>query len=294
MIQTGLIGEGIAGSLTPALHEAEAEAQGLACRYLRMDTATPKFRGQTLKDLLDDAQARGFAGVNVTHPYKNQAADLMDMLSDAARDLGAVNTVLFKGSKRVGHNTDFTGFGRAFAAGLGDADKNNVVLFGAGGAGGAVALALLDGGAKRLRIVDPQPGKARFLVDRIQALRPAASLIAKESFEQDCVKNVCGVVNATPLGMDGHPGMAIDPEWLPRTAWAADIVYFPLETEFLARARASGLRVMTGQGMAVHQAAEAFTHFTGRPADPARMASTFEKLCAGRQGANESKFYDNR
>lgn len=288
MIRMGLIGEGIAGSLTPALHEAEARAQGLACEYTRFDTAADACRGKPLKELLQEAQDQGYAGVNITHPFKAEAAGLMDMLSDAARDLGAVNTVLFKGAKRIGHNTDFTGFGRAFAAGLGDAAKDNVVLFGAGGAGGAVALALLDGGVQRLRIVDPQPGRAQSLVERLQALRPGASLIAKESFEQDCVKNVCGVVNATPLGMDGHPGMAVDPEWLTKAAWVADIVYFPLETALLARARAAGLRVMPGSGMAVHQAAEAFTHFTGLPADPARMAASFEQLCADGQGASKS------
>lgn len=289
MIRTGLIGEGIAGSLTPAMHEAEARALGLDCAYARFDTAAEEYRDKPLEALLDAAQAQGYAGVNITHPFKAQAAGLMDMLSDAARDLEAVNTVLFKGSKRIGHNTDFTGFGRAFAEGLGDAPKDNVVLFGAGGAGGAVALALLDGGIGRLRIVDPQPGKAQALMERLQALRPGASLIAKESFEQDCVKNVCGVVNATPLGMTGHPGMAVDPAWLPKSAWVADIVYFPLETAFLARARAAGLRVLPGGGMAVHQAAEAFTHFTGHPADPARMAATFEQLCRNGQGASESE-----
>jgi shikimate dehydrogenase len=287
MIRAGLIGEGIAGSLTPPMHEAEARAQGLELSYVRFDTAEG-CRGLSLKDLLQEAQDQGYAGVNVTHPFKDDAVALMDMLSDAARDLGAVNTVLFKGSKRIGHNTDFTGFGRAFAASLGDAAKDNVVLFGAGGAGRAVALALLDGGVKRLRIVDPQPGKAEALVERLQTLRPDASLIAKESFEQDCVRNVSGVVNATPLGMDSHPGMAVDPEWLPKAAWVADIVYFPLETAFLARARAAGLKVMSGAGMAVHQAAEAFTHFTGLAADPARMAASFEQLCPGGQGASES------
>lgn len=288
MIRTGLIGEGIAGSLTPAMHEAEAAALGLDCAYTRFDTATEDYRGKPLEALLDAAQDQGFAGVNVTHPFKAQAVGMMDMLSDAARDLGAVNTVLFKGAKRIGHNTDFTGFGRAFDEGLGNAAKDNVVQFGAGGAGSAVALALLDGGVGRLRIVDPQPGRAQALVDRLQTLRPEASLIAKESFEQDCVKNVCGVVNATPLGMDGHPGMAVDPEWLPKSAWVADIVYFPLETAFLACARKAGLRVMTGGGMAVHQAAAAFTHFTGLAADPARMAASFEQLCADGQGTSES------
>lgn len=281
-VKAALIGEGIALSLTPGMHEAEAAAQGFAYRYTRFDTALAPFDQMTLAELLQLAEERGLAGVNVTHPFKTEAVALMDTLSDTARDLGAVNTVVFQGGRRIGHNTDYTGFLYAFNAGLGGAKRNRVLLLGAGGGGAAVALALLDARVKYLKIADPAPGRAEALRARLLPLRPGAKVTATSAPEALELAGFDGVVNATPMGMLAHPGVAIDPGALPPGAWVADIVYFPLETEFLQAARRKGCQTMSGAGMAVHQAVAAFGLITGREADPRRMAASFEPLLQAR------------
>ena len=279
-MRAALIGEGIAGSLTPSMHEAEAEAQGFAYHYARFDTALEPFDGLTLPQLLELAESEGFAGVNVTHPFKTDVANLLDDLSDTAGALGAVNTVIFEDGRRIGHNTDYMGFLNAFNSGLGDAQRERVLLCGAGGAGSAVALALVDADVRHLMIADPQLERAEALRAKLSMMRPDVMIVATKVPTAPDVEGVDGVVNATPLGMRGHPGMAINPAFLSPSSWVAEIVYFPLQTEFLTAARCRGCRTMTGAGMAVHQAAAAFALITGKRADPVRMGASFERLLA--------------
>ena len=144
---TGLIGAGIAGSLSPALHEREAAQLGLDYDYRLLD-------GVDVGPLLAAARAGGFTGVNVTHPCKQRVVEHLDALSPDAETLQAVNTVVFDGDRMIGHNTDCSGFAAGFERGLPGARLDDVVLLGAGGAGAAVAQALLNLGAKRLTIVD--------------------------------------------------------------------------------------------------------------------------------------------
>ena len=211
--------------------------------------------------------------MNITHPYKVEAVELMDELSGTARALGAVNTVVFQNGQRIGHNTDYTGFRSAMRRDFTGFQQNRVLLLGAGGAGNAVALALVDQGVRELEILDLNRAKAVDLSQRLKALRPTAIVKAVDEL-RPCGLN--GLVNAIPLGMASHPGMGIDPELLDQNTWVADIVYFPLQTELLARAKAHGCAVVTGAGMAVFQAVASFALITGHSCDSARMQRHFD------------------
>ncbi|PYG29245.1 shikimate dehydrogenase [Pelagimonas varians] len=267
-IKVGLIGQGIAASRSPAMHMAEAQAQGFALRYDLFDTAMDD---RPLADLLDAAQSSGYAGLNITYPFKQAVMPLLDGLSPVAERVGAVNTVLFDGGSRIGHNTDCPGFAQSATEGLVDAPMQSVMLIGAGGAGVAVAYALKDLGVQTLLIFDQNNQMAVDLAARIGAgTRAAKDLSALEQCD--------GVVNATPVGMASHPGTAMDTGLLRSDQWVADIVYFPLETQLLRDACAKGCQTLSGAGMAVHQAALSFEHFTGCKADPVRMRATFESF----------------
>lgn len=270
-ILAGLIGMDIQGSRSPEMHEREAAAQGLVMHYRLLDLAVPPYTGDDLADTLGRLKRTGYAGVNVTHPFKQRVIALLDDLSDEARAIGAVNTVIFQAGRSTGHNTDSYGFGEGFERQLGGVALNRVVQIGAGGAGAATAMAMVKLGCRDLVIVDPHAQRAADLVARLPGgiARVATRGIADELVVAD------GVINATPIGMEGHPGLPIDPAWLRAEMWVADVVYFPLETELLRAARMAGCRTAHGGDMAVFQAARAFDLFTGRTADRQRMAADF-------------------
>jgi len=273
-VQVGLIGAGIQASRSPHLHECEARAAGILCSYQLIDLEELGVGMEALPRLLDSAQQRGFAGVNITHPCKQSVIPLLDELSDDAGAIGAVNTVVFSAGKRIGHNTDCWGFAESFRRGLADVPRDQVVLLGAGGAGSAVASAALQIGVTRLLVHD---------VDRIRAIALAERL--RPRFGPDRISAVTdllpamasadGLIQATPIGMLGHPGLPLPVELLRPAHWVAEIIYFPLETELLKLARLLGCRTLDGSGMVVFQAAEAFRLFTGMAPDYERMLRCF-------------------
>jgi shikimate dehydrogenase len=258
------------------MHEREGAEQGLRYVYRTIDVDDLGLDAAALPELLVAAERLGFAGLNITHPCKQAVIPHLHELSPDAEALGAVNTVVFRDGKRVGHNTDWSGFAESFRRELGDVCRDRVALFGAGGAGAAVAHALLTLGTGELLIVDPEAERAAALAasscSRFGAGRARSLAYAPDDLVVD------GVVNATPLGMAAHPGMAAPLALLRPERWVAEIVYFPLETELLRQARLRGCRVMQGGGMAVFQAVEAFRLFTGREADPDRMLRHFGEM----------------
>jgi shikimate dehydrogenase len=264
----GLIGAGIGASLSPALHEREAVRQGLAYEYRLLDVDE---LGRPAAELVADAHAAGFTGLNVTHPCKRAVVDHLDELSPEAGAVAAVNTVVFADGRAAGHNTDVSGFRASFARGLGDAPRDSVVLLGAGGAGAAAAHAALSLGVGRLTIVDVEPGRARALVRRLGDDRVAAG-------DLDALAGADGLIHATPTGMAAHPGLPLPEELLHERLWVADVVYRPLDTELLQRARERGCRTLDGGGMAVFQAADSFALFTGLEPDRERMLADFAEL----------------
>lgn len=277
-VLVGLIGTGIEASRSPALHEREGAAQNLRYIYKIIDLDTLGLTPAALPDLIAAARRFGFAGLNVTHPCKQSVIPLLDDLSPDARALGAVNTVVFAADGRaVGHNTDWSGFAESFRRGLGDARRNYVVQFGAGGAGAAVAHALLTLEVGGLSIVDTDRARAeRLAQDLCGRFGPGCAVAADDPAR--AVRAADGIVNATPVGMTKYPGMSVARELLRPDLWVADIVYLPLETELLRRARALGCRTLSGGGMAVFQAADAFRLFTGIAPDPERMIRHFESM----------------
>lgn len=278
-ILAGLIGAGIQASRTPAMHEHEGDAQGLRYLYRLIDLDQLKLDSGALPDLLSAAERMSFTGLNITFPCKQAIIPLLDELSDEARGIGAVNTVVFKDGKRIGHNTDCLGFLEGFRRGLGNAPRHKVVQMGAGGAGAAVAHALLSEGVEQLSIFDVEPARAQALAANLnkhfgsQRARAGGDLAS-------AMANADGLVNTTPMGMAKLPGMPIAKELLRAALWVAEIVYFPLETELLREARALGCRTLDGGNMAVFQAVKAFELFSGVEADAQRMLDHFHSMNA--------------
>jgi shikimate dehydrogenase len=276
-VLVGLIGKGIQRSKSPALHEAEAAAQGFRCVYELIDLDERGVGIQALPDLLVEAEERGFAGVNVTYPCKQAVIPLLQGMSEEARAIGAVNTVHFAKGHRTGYNTDAWGFAESFSRGLGDVPREHLAQIGAGGAGAATGYAMLGLGAQSLRIFDVDVDRAASLVRSLARHFPDRDITAVDEIE-DAVTGAQGLIHATPTGMASHRGSAVPAKLLRPDLWVADIVYFPLETELLRRARAAGCRTLDGGGMAIFQAAKAFEIFTGRAADGERMREHFMRI----------------
>ena len=281
----GLIGSNIGKSLAPFLHEDAFAAAGMVGHYHLMDVDV--LAGRSLADLLAAARTAGFAGVNITHPFKEAVIPLLDTVSDEAAGIGAVNTVVFGADGRTtGYNTDCSGFRQAFVEAFGaDAARDRrVLLLGGGGAGRAVSVALMTLGAAQVRIYDKDTARAgglaadlakRFGEQRVELLDDPVAAAA----------DVAGIVNATPVGMTGYGGVPLDPALIRPSHFVADVIYTPIDTEFVKAAQARQCRTMNGGGMCVHQAVDAFRHFTGLSPDVARMKRTFETALAARDAA---------
>lgn len=277
----GLIGTGIEESLSPALHEREADQLGIRYLYQNLDIDMLGIPAAEVGTVVGEARRLGFTGLNITHPCKQLVIPALDRLAPEAAQIGAVNTITFSVDGATGHNTDMFGFRENFVRGLPGAVTGEVVLLGAGGAGAAVAYALLSLGTARVTIHDIAEQPARTLALALQLRFGAERARAVMTNELDpAVRSAHGVVNATPVGMTAHPGMPVDPGLLGAHHWVADIVYRPLETALLRAARSKGCRVLDGGGMAVFQALEAFRLFTGRLPDASRMLAHFKELVA--------------
>jgi shikimate dehydrogenase len=273
----GLIGAGIQGSRAPALHRAEAAAQGASLEYHVIDLDQLGVGIEALPQLLERAVREGYCGLNITYPCKQAVIPCLHALSEEARAIGAVNTITIQDGRLTGHNTDGPGWASGFRRALPQADLSRVALVGCGGAGAACADALLRLGARALRFYDIDPRRAVDLASRLQGFFPGSSCVAEGKIE-DALRRATGVVHASPVGMAKMPGMALPKSLLRPDLWVSEVVYVPLETELLKAARAAGCRVMDGGHMNVGQAVRAFRLFTGLEADAARMEKHFRSL----------------
>lgn len=273
-VLVGLVGRGIGSSRSPRMHEREGRRLGLRYSYVLIDLDSLGLADVALPEVLRAAADLGFAGLNVTHPFKQSViAHLSDLAPEAAA-IGAVNTVVFEPGRRLGHNTDSWGFAESFRAALGNAPLERVVQFGAGGGGAAVAHALLQLGADALDLCDPDLDRAKRLAGSLS--ERFGRTVAAVTDPLAALGGASGAVNATPVGMEKYPGVPFDTGALTARHWVADIVYFPPETELLRRARALGCRTLAGTGMAIFQAIKAFELFTGLSADRESMTEHFE------------------
>jgi len=274
---TGLFGNNIGSSRSPYLHQREADAQGLRLIYRLYDFESFGLEAADLERMLAAAAALGFAGLNITYPFKQSIIPLLDEMTDNAARVGAVNTVLFQAGRMIGENTDSLGFAESLRRGLPGARMARVVQLGAGGAGAATAHALLEAGTRELVLIDVDQERGASLADNLRRHHGDREIRIGRDIDGE-VRDADGLVNATPIGMVGHPGSPVPVDVLHPRLWVADIVYFPLETALLSAARAIGCRTLDGSGMAVFQAAAAFDVFTGIVADRDRMLRSFAEF----------------
>ncbi|MCC3281481.1 shikimate dehydrogenase [Arthrobacter caoxuetaonis] len=283
-LRIGLIGNGLATSLSPLIHEEEARALGLSgYSYERLDLSG--IAAVDLAEVLKEALHEGFTGFNVTYPHKQAILPCLDSIAPDAAVLGAVNTIVVSEAGLTGYNTDRSGFlaglRRVLPAGT---RHQTAALFGAGGAGSAVAAALLDFGVQNLRIIDPVPERREQLKAALQLAYPARSgtsiQAGGEELAHEWVSTANGVVNATPIGMEHIPGTPFDTAWLRPGHWVADVVYRPVRTALLAEASQLGCPVVDGTTMLVEQAADTFALLTGIEPVRTRMRSHLARLLA--------------
>ena len=278
---TGLIGAPIAHSASPAMHERAAAALGAHCHYQLIEVAGADRDG--LRALLDGVRLLGFAGVNITFPYKEAVVALLDELSPGAAALGAVNTIVVRDRRLIGHNTDETGFARAVADLVAASAGRPVAVIGAGGVGRAIAFALAGLGVGDIRLFDADRAKAESLAAAIGGQRATAA----DSVGQ-ALRDAAGLVNATPVGMLPSRASAVPEALLHDGLWVADAVYWPLWTPLLMAARGRGARVMTGRELAIFQAADAFALFTGLTPSTIEMGHAFDAVMAARRASADA------
>lgn len=252
--KAGVIGHPVGHSLSPLIHGYWIGRHGLSGTYEALDIAPG-----TLEQAVQNLVAAGYAGFNVTLPYKQDIMKFCAALDGTARQIGAVNTVRIEDGVLYGRNTDAFGFIENIKKTLPDFDfaAGPAFILGAGGAARAVIYGLLEAGVKEIRIVNRTRGKAEALA------RDFPLNVADWEERERAAEGAALLVNTTALGMKGKPALAFDLKFLPPGAAVCDIVYAPLYTDLLQAARAAGHPVVTGIGMLLHQARPAFESWFG-------------------------------
>lgn len=261
-IRLGLIGGNIAASQSPALHSIAGWLCGLDVTY---ELLIPADLGKSFDEVFVDCARNGFRGVNVTYPFKEQVTGRAVVDDPVQAAIGSCNTVVF-GPPRAAANTDFTGFIKAFRRTFGEGEPGHVALAGAGGVGKAIAFALGSLGADFLAIYDTDALKAESLRAALKQSFPALATHVASHIDE-AMEDAEGLVNCTPLGMEGIGGSAFPAARLDAQMWAFDAVYTPVETPFVQASRAAGLWVMTGYELFLYQGIDAFRIFTGIEVD---------------------------
>lgn len=265
-LRLGLIGDNIAKSQSPRLHELAGRQIGWNVTY---DRLVPKELGLDFDATFAHA-AGHYRGVNVTYPYKERAAKKVSMPDPLVAAIGAVNTVLFEPSGPQGYNTDYTGFMAAYRCIRGEVKPGRVLLVGTGGVGRAIAFGLLALNAEEIRLVDTDLGKAETLAEALRLARPELRVRCSASVLEFTGESD-GIANGTPLGMVGIGGTPVPKDALGHAKWVFDAVYTPVETPFLIDAAAQGLEIISGYELFFGQGVDAFRHFSGMDIDEAKL-----------------------
>ncbi|HTQ13206.1 MAG TPA: shikimate dehydrogenase [Rhizomicrobium sp.] len=249
----GVIGWPVAHSLSPRLHAFWLAAHGIDGAYVPLPV-----RREDFARVVDALRRAGFVGVNVTVPHKEAGFALAQDLDAAARAAGAANLLVFRGGRIEGRNTDAAGLAASLGEELGKAavSGKDVAILGAGGAARAAVLAMDQLGARSIRLVARNRGRG-------EALLPSANISVHDWNDPAALAGAELLVNATSAGMDGRPAPGVALDALPVAAVVCDLVYNPLDTDFLRAARARGHRTVDGLGMLMHQAVPAFEAFFG-------------------------------
>jgi len=266
---TGVIGWPVEHSLSPAIHNAAFAALGLDWVYVPLAVPPPR-----LARAIAGLSALGFAGANVTMPHKTEAAELVDTCSEDARTLRAVNTIVVGADEVSGHNTDALGFERFLREDAGfDPSGRSALVFGAGGAARACALAFARGGAAGIAVAVREPSRADDLRSVVEGTDTAVRIVP---FDDAGTEEPDVIVNATPLGVHGEsiPLPSLGPGML-----AVDLLYRPSGTPFQTAAREAGATVFGGLGLLLRQAELSFELWTGRAAPlPVMSAAALGEL----------------
>lgn len=265
--QACVLGSPITHSLSPKLHGYWLKKYGIKGSYTAIE-ATPEQLPKTLKDLIN----RGFAGCNLTLPLKECALPLMDKLDESCIVSGAVNTVLINNGKTMGFNSDSFGFIESLKAQAPDWDKRHVVIVGAGGAARGIVASLKAAGVKKFSFINRTPAKAERLIHDFKLVK--ADVLQSSGLPRDTTL----LVNCTSLGMTGQPALELDISVLPLEAVVCDIVYRPLITPLLEKARARGHVIVEGLPMLLHQGRLGFKRWFG--VDPAVTRELYEEIAA--------------
>ncbi|MDX2074256.1 MAG: shikimate dehydrogenase [Alphaproteobacteria bacterium] len=264
MIRAGVIGHPIAHSLSPKLHNYWLKKYNIEGEYIAYDVAP-----EDLRSWIKSMPEKGFAGCNVTIPYKEEVFSLLGGNVDGiALRLGAVNTVVVEGSRIIGLNTDAYGFTQNIAPYIKRLEKKEkAVVLGAGGAANAVWESLISLGFKEVALTNRTHEKFKDkepLLKSIFAKNQGTTHQIYEWLDFDSMfKDADLLVNTTSLGMAGKEPLDISLDALPKTALVTDIVYRPLMTPLLVAAKARGNPVVDGLGMLLHQAAPGFKAWFG-------------------------------
>jgi shikimate dehydrogenase len=278
-LKLGLIGDNIAQSKAPILHGFAGRLANLTISYERL---VPRELGISFDETIAVCAANGFRGINITYPYKEQAARLVEINDPMVRAMGAINTVVFERSGPAGFNTDYSGTINAYRGVRGDRAAGRVCMIGAGGVGKAIAFALLKLDLEALWIVDLDRTKAENLAARIRAVSPGTPVSVTDDTEAIAAQ-VDGLINCTPVGMVGHEGTPLPRAQMRCGQWAFDAVYTPIETQFLADALAEGLTVISGYELFFHQGVDAWQLFAGHPVDSGQLRRLLTESESGLQ-----------
>ncbi len=262
-IRLGIFGWPVAHSKSPQMHEAAARALGIALRYERFEVAPEDFF-----EAVRAKHAAGIDGYNLTVPHKVAIMSLVDEVAPAARAIGAVNTVVRRGGRYLGDNTDARGFVRSLEDAGVELSGANVVVLGAGGAARAAVVGLADAGAAEIRVLSRRPAQSEALCQSLASAVHCGLQAAPLGEAGHHFGGASLLVQATSATLESNPGAqafadSLPIEALPEGAAVVDMVYKPLETTLLARANARGLPTIDGLGMLLHQGAIAFEMWTG-------------------------------
>ena len=265
-VKLGLIGDNIADSKSPRLHELAGEMLGIPTTY---DRLVPKALGLDFDAVFDKARDEGYRGLNITYPYKERVTARVSVDEPLVARLGACNTVLFTADGPKGFNTDWSGFKAGYRRAFGDEAPGTVCMIGAGGVGKAVAFGLVDLGMTELRLVERDLAKAEALAEQLRAADPGLTVTV--SGDPETARGARGLVNCTPVGMVGYGGTPLPRELMAGAAWAFDAVYTPVDTQFLTDAEAEGLKILSGYELYFYQGLHAISIFHGVTVDEAKL-----------------------
>jgi len=262
----GLIGNKLSHSISPQFQQAAFDYLGLDIRYEVWETAK-----DSLPEVVGGLRDASKLGANVTIPYKEAALPLLDDVDKDARRIGAVNTIVNRGGKLIGYNTDASGFMRALREDGAFSPRNKrVVLLGAGGAARAVGFALVDAGVRSVIILNRSVERGGVLAWDLKVSEiEVAALSWKDGNTLTALAECDLLVNCTSVGMKDSPGEGKSPlgiGLIPKRALVYDVVYNPMETPLIAAAKKAGARTLGGLPMLVYQGAASFEFWTGKSA----------------------------